>query len=442
MSKPALLVVDDEKEVLNALNRALRKEFELYLFSDPVSALEFYRDKPLPLVLSDMRMPVMDGAALLSQITEINPNSKRFLLTGHADINLTVAAVNEGKISHYFAKPWCNDELISELKNAFAVYQSEMHSIKLLQINKEKNAKLALLNSSMELEVNKSNKKLALVSSKEAKNFARLKKTFNTFVNIYANSIALHNEEHSQHNYRIASHARYIAEQQGCDKLLSYQIYIAGLLYEAGKLALPQTLLKQTYDKLNHHEQTLFDTFYQTGAELLADVDELSYVVEIIKHIPELYNGSGLPEHLSAEDIPLGSRIIAIVTYFDNLVIGRQAPVAVSVTEAMQRLESLSKSRFDPQLVSLYLVMLAEFPGGSKNGGLEYPIDLMKLREGLILSQDVVNNSANALLTKGTVIEQTHIDKLKSISSEREEQFIIFIQGMENNQDKAEILHD
>ena len=169
MSKPTLLVIDDEKEVLNALNRALRKEFELFLFSDPIAALEFYRDKPTPLVLSDMRMPIMDGATLLGHISEINPSSKRFLLTGHADINLTVAAVNEGKISHYFAKPWDNVELIAELKDAFAVYLSELSTKKLLRVNKEKNAKLSLLNSSMELEINKSKKKLDLISTKEAK---------------------------------------------------------------------------------------------------------------------------------------------------------------------------------------------------------------------------------------------------------------------------------
>ncbi|PKG80855.1 two-component system response regulator [Colwellia sp. 75C3] len=429
MSKPALLVIDDEKEVLNALNRALRKEFELFLFSDPIAALEFYRDKPTPLVLSDMRMPTMDGATLLGHISEINPSSKRFLLTGHADINLTVAAVNEGKISHYFAKPWDNVELIAELKDAFTVYLSELSTKKLLRVNKEKNAKLSLINSSMELEINKSKKKLDLISTKEAKSFARLKKTFNTFVGIYANSIALHNEEYSQHNYRIASHARYIAELQGCDKLTSYQVYIAGLLYEAGKIALPQKLLRGPYDQLNHQEQSLFDSFYQTGADLLSDVDELSFVVEIIKHIPERYDGSGLPEHLNADDIPLGSRILALVTHFDNLVIGRQQLVPVSVTEAKERLAKMAGSRFDPKLLSIYLDMLSAVPESNAASNLEFPIDLMQLCEGLILTQDIVNSSSSVLLTKGTVIEQSHIDKLIEISGERDEQFSVFIQN-------------
>ncbi len=429
MSKPALLVIDDEKEVLNALNRALRKEFELFLFSDPIAALEFYRDKPTPLVLSDMRMPTMDGATLLSHISEINPSSKRFLLTGHADINLTVAAVNEGKISHYFAKPWDNIELIAELKDAFTAYLTELSTKKLLRVNKEKNAKLSLLNTSMELEINKSKKKLDLISTKEANSFARLKKTFNTFVGIYANSIALHNEEYSQHNYRIASHARYIAELQGCDRLLSYQIYIAGLLYEAGKIALPQQLLREPYDQLNHQEQSLFDGFYQTGADLLSDVDELSFVVEIIKHIPERYDGSGLPEHLIGEDIPLGSRILAIIIYFDNLVIGRQQIAPVSVTEAIQRVEKMAGSRFDPKLLLIYLDMLSSQSNKSMPNNLERPVDLMQLCEGVILTQDVVNSVSSVLLTKGTIIEQSHIDKLIEISNEREEQFSLFIQN-------------
>jgi response regulator RpfG family c-di-GMP phosphodiesterase len=429
MSKPALLVIDDDKEVLNALNRALRLEFELFLFSDPIAALEFYRKKPTPLVLSDMRMPVMDGATLLGHISDINPSSKRFLLSGYADINLTVVAVNEGKISHYFTKPWDNIELIAELKDAFTVYLSELSTKKLLRVNKEKNAKLSLLNSSMELEINKSKKKLDIISTKEANSFARLKKTFNTFVCIYANSIALHNEEYSQHNYRVASHARYIAELQGCDKLLSYQIYIAGLLYEAGKISLPQKLLREPYEQLNHQEQTLFDSFYQTSADLLSGVDELAFVIEIIKHIPEHINGTGLPEHLVGDDIPLGSRILAIVTSFDNLVIGRQQIAPVSVTEAKQRLAKLAGSRFEPKLLSIYLNMLSGFSDSSAANKLEFPIDLLQLSKGLILTQDVVNSSSNILLTKGTVIEQSHIDKLLEISKEHEEQFSLFIQN-------------
>jgi len=126
MSKPELLILDDEQEVLNALNRVLRKDFELYLFSDPHQALAFYEGSPVPLIISDMRMPIMDGATFLARISKIHHKSKRFLLTGHADINLTEAAVNEGDISHHFAKPWDNIELISKLKLSYNLYITDL----------------------------------------------------------------------------------------------------------------------------------------------------------------------------------------------------------------------------------------------------------------------------------------------------------------------------
>lgn len=426
MTKPTLLILDDEKEVLTALNRALRKEFELFLFSDPVQALAFYRDNPLPLVISDMRMPVMDGAAFLAHVAEVSPRSKRFLLTGHSDINLTVSAVNDGKISHYFAKPWNTDELISELHNAYAIYLSELKSRKLLKTNQVKNTRLSLLNASMASEVNKSKQKLARVATKQAKHFARLKNNFSTFINIYADSIAMHNQEHSKHNYRVASHARYIAEQLECDKLTAFQIYIAGLLYETGKLSLAQSTLNQPYDRLSHHEQSAFDLFYEKSIQILSRVSELSSVVEIIKHMPEHYNGLGQPDRLAAHDIPLGARILALVTAFDNLIIGRQTQAVISVAEAKQRISKHSGSLFDPELTALYFEMLDTLPQASEEQ-LEFPIDIMQLRIGWVLSQDIETTGSGALLTKDTIIRQSHIDKLMAISKEHDKKFTLFV---------------
>ena len=150
MAKTSLLILDDEPEVLNALKRTLRNEFELFLFSEPLRALEFYRDNPVPLILSDMRMPVMDGATFLTIVAKINPRSKRFLLTGHSDIDRTVAAVNDGKITHYFNKPWDNKALTEQLHQANKAYVSELKSLKLFKVNHDNNVELELQNASME----------------------------------------------------------------------------------------------------------------------------------------------------------------------------------------------------------------------------------------------------------------------------------------------------
>ncbi|MCP4988621.1 MAG: response regulator [Colwellia sp.] len=428
MDKPTLLILDDEKEVLNALNRVLRKYFKLFLFSDANEAIGFYQDNPnIPLILTDMRMPVMDGATFLGKIIDINPHCKRFLLTGHADINLTVTAVNEGKISHYFSKPWDNEELVSELLSAYELHLNERKTKQLLKVNLAKNAELSLINSSLELETSKSQKKLELVSKREATSFVRLKKTFSTFIDIYAETICMHNQDVTRHNFRVAAHARLIAEKQGCDKLATFQIYIAGLLYETGKLALEQSLLSQSIDSMSQSERRLYNSFYQKSFELLKKVDELSFVAEIIKHIPDNYNGSTAPEHLTGDEIPLGARIIAIVSMYDNLVNGRQLEAKVPTVEAKFRVKESSNKLFDPSLVNHYLTILEERPAPSE-GKVEYILNSTDLTEGLILTRDIVNTDNNAMLTKGTKLELHHIEKLIEIEKEQDEFFIIYIQ--------------
>ena len=426
MDKPSLLILDDEKEVLNALNRVLRKHFQLFLFSDANEAIGFYQDNPsIPLILTDMRMPVMDGATFLGKIIEINPHCKRFLLTGHADVHLTVNAVNEGKISHYFSKPWDNVELIAELHSAYELHLNERKSKQLLKINLAKNAELSLINSSLELATNKSQKKLQLVSKREATSFVRLKKTFSTFIDIYAETICLHNQDATRHNFRIAAHARLIAEKQGCDKLTVFQIYIAGLLYETGKLSLEQRLLNKAIDSMSQHEKRTYQSFYQKSYELLNKVDELSFVAEIIKKIPENYNGSAAPEHVAGEDIPLGSRIIAIVSMYDNLINGRQTQVKTPTGQAQTCIKELANTMFDPRLVNQYLTILAERPVPSE-GKVDYLLNSCDLQVGLVLTRDIVNTDNNPMLTKGTKLEQQHIDKLIEIEKEQAEFFIIY----------------
>ena len=445
MTKPSLLILDDEQEVLNALNRVLRKDFDLYLFSDPFQALDFYRDKPVPLVVSDMRMPHMDGAKFLARIAEINEKSKRFLLTGHADINTTVAAVNEGKISHFFSKPWDNDDLIKQLKAAAAVYNKSATSKQLFKQNIKENEKLVSLNASMKQMVRQSQKKIHHYSLSQTKNFTRFKKTFSAFIDIFADTIALHTQDKTRHNYRIAAQARHIATQLKCEKLATFEIYVAGLLYETGKLYLPQSLLQQTYEQLSHQEQSTYQYFYQNCEPLLGSVDELTAIIEIIKHIPQPYDTkeydqeddrseTGIDAATPKQAPPLGSKILSIVIFFDNLLIDRQTSLTISYLEAIRKITLLSGEIFDPQLVACFIkfiedMQVIEDDNGDSNVNetIEYVINTSQLTEGMQISQNLILEGHSILLTQGTVIKKKHIEKLRDIEEEQHTQLIIFI---------------
>jgi len=117
-----VLCVDDEPNILASLQLALRKEpYQLLTATSGADALQLMQETPVDLVISDMRMPEMSGAELLTQVFETSPDTMRILLTGYADMESTVAAINDGQIHQYLSKPWNKEELQTAIRNVLDV---------------------------------------------------------------------------------------------------------------------------------------------------------------------------------------------------------------------------------------------------------------------------------------------------------------------------------
>src|SRR4030042_6899699 len=102
-----ILLVDDEENILSALQRLLRREnYNVITNASPEKALEILKHEPVSLVISDQRMPEMDGTEFLEKAREIQPVAIRIILTGYADINAAMAAINQGKVYRFITKPW------------------------------------------------------------------------------------------------------------------------------------------------------------------------------------------------------------------------------------------------------------------------------------------------------------------------------------------------
>ncbi|MBW1810153.1 MAG: response regulator [Deltaproteobacteria bacterium] len=115
-----VLLVDDEANVLNALRRSLRKEpYQLYLAQGPEEALDILKDQEIDLVISDHLMTAMDGLTFLKMVKNLYPQVIRIILTGHADLQIAIEAINEGEVFKFLTKPWNDIELKMTLKNIF-----------------------------------------------------------------------------------------------------------------------------------------------------------------------------------------------------------------------------------------------------------------------------------------------------------------------------------
>jgi two-component system probable response regulator PhcQ len=122
-----IALVDDEPLILSALTRLLRqgldmspRQVSIKVYSDPFDALEHMRELAVDLVISDYRMPGLDGVELLSQMAQTHPDTVRMLLSGTPDLQAVLAAVNQAGASHVLLKPWCNVELLGVVRSALA----------------------------------------------------------------------------------------------------------------------------------------------------------------------------------------------------------------------------------------------------------------------------------------------------------------------------------
>jgi response regulator RpfG family c-di-GMP phosphodiesterase len=122
-TRPPILVVDDEPEILHSLRGLLRMEFEVHVAESGRAALQVLREQPIQVVMADQRMPEMTGVELLSQVQGEWPEAIRMVFTGYADVKAVIDAINRGHVFRYITKPWDPDELQMVLRHACAEYR-------------------------------------------------------------------------------------------------------------------------------------------------------------------------------------------------------------------------------------------------------------------------------------------------------------------------------
>ena len=139
-----ILFVDDEKRVLDGLKRMLHGEFDVETALSGTEGLAtIHLFGPFAIVVSDMRMPGLDGAEFLARVRELSPDTVRMLLTGHKDINCAIAAVNQGQIFRYLGKPCEKDELLKALRLGLDQYRANVEAGEILKEAQERRVSLA-----------------------------------------------------------------------------------------------------------------------------------------------------------------------------------------------------------------------------------------------------------------------------------------------------------
>jgi response regulator RpfG family c-di-GMP phosphodiesterase len=417
---PSVLLLDDEQEVLNALQRVLRNDYQVHAFTDANTALEFFQNSPTQIVISDMKMPKINGAEFLSRIVDINNRCKRVVLTGYADTELAKQAINEGKISAYLTKPWENVELKATLTTLIDELRTENKKLSIIKHLKLDNKRLSANQTSMV--------KVANFIQTDHDNIVNQQQKLSTLNNellqLSANLVAMQTQDTSGHTFRVAQQSKMLASRMGLVEPQRVHVYLAGLFYRIGICSLSSSLVNAPWYKMSAQEKLMWMKFPQTSAEIINSVSSLTPSAKIVRHIYEHFDGTGIPQHLSGDDIPIASRILAIVIQFDLLVSGKISAQCLSPQEAMIIMKKSLGSLFDSKIFTQFVGMLTA-PLATEN--LEIAKSIGELQPGMILAQDIQNHEKHKLLNEKTVLSQGHIDSLATHQEHTKKVIVAYI---------------
>ncbi|SFA99414.1 Response regulator c-di-GMP phosphodiesterase, RpfG family, contains REC and HD-GYP domains [Pseudomonas sp. NFIX10] len=429
VKKPVVLLVDDEESILNSLRRLLRSQpYEILLADSGAKALEILKERPVDLVMTDARMPNMDGATLLAEIRKLYPSTLRILLTGYADVDMMTKAINEGQLYRYLSKPWNDEELVQALRQALAHQHSESERQRLEALNREQNQQLKTLNATLEKRVASRTSELQQTADMLDLAYDELKRSYVTSTEVFSLIANLRLPKAKQTNRQIIELIRVYSRLHFLDESTDRDLTMAAALYNIGKLSWTDNMMVTPADLLHHNELDLYRSYPKQSESLLMTLDPMKDAARIIRHHQERWDGSGFPEHLKGEAIPFGSRLLKLAVDFIELQRGLILERQMNSDEALVYIRKYAGKLYDPGMVEDFIKACGEY---LEDVTLSDPtVKVMNTRElvaGMILARNLNADNGMLLLNAGKVLSGPLVEKLIAFESMEGARYSVFV---------------
>ncbi len=412
--KHRILLVDDEESILKSLTRLLRafnRDIDTRTATTGVEALEILSREKISLIISDQRMPGMNGTDLLRKSRDIAPNTIRILLTGYADIEATIEAINSGAIKYYITKPWDEELLISRINESLDLYRTKSENIRLTRLIVEKNKNLKDLNHSLQDRVNRQTEHIRLQRDQINKSFMETIKALSTIVDLRFKSTG-------DHLRRVAYLVRRLItpEEIGAEE---YQdILIAAFLHDIGKISLPDNIAAKMYDMYSATEREHLQQHPVLGQSFVSAISGFDEIGLIIRHHHESYDGGGYPDGLAGDDIPYGARLIRAANDFDHAAYSGTYPKLKQINDATAMLLQQSDLKYDPAVVKKFIefdIAKAYFSHENNEADITIipPNDLV---QGMVIAEDTYTKSGLFVVPKGARLSHGMIKRIRKLN--------------------------
>lgn len=366
-----ILVIDDDHHLLSGLRRQLSDTFDIATAQGGSEALNEVQaamaaQTPFAVALCDMRMPGMDGIETLKRIRELAPDTVRIMLTGNADQQTAIEAINQGSIFRFYTKPYPVDQLREGLEAACEQYR--------------------LVTAEREL----------------------LEKTLTGAIKVLVDIASMNDAVVAGLATRLREWVRLLTTEFKMPQ--RWQLEIAATLVPVGQVAIPPELIakKRSGEALTDLEKSLFERNPEAARNLIAHIPRLAKVAEIVYLQDRGFDGTGFPANGPVgNDIPLDARLLKILKDLAEATDG--GPLTKAAFAALER----RRSQYDPVLLPKVRTCLERVVDMMPSTSMEVP--LASLRAGQVVLSDVKLANGHLILAANTQLTGAQIERLQNL---------------------------
>jgi response regulator RpfG family c-di-GMP phosphodiesterase len=379
-----ILFVDDEENILAAFRRQLRKEFNLHTANSGPEALDILSTQgPFAVIVTDYRMPRMDGIQFLKQAQEICPHAVRIMLTGQADLNTAIEAVNNGNIFRFLTKPCPTEKLVTAVARGLVQYR-------LVQAEKD-----------------------------------LLEKTLKTSINLMTELLSLANPLAFSRALRI----RRVIREINAQMILSggWECEMAGTFSQIGCISVSTEILRKVNDSLplSLTEQRIYASHPSIGYRLLAKIHRLESVAKMVRDQNRPYNSYEKNNNntLRGRKESLGAQTLHMAIDYDQLIMaGNKHAEAIRILTSRE-------NEYNPDILNSLGNADVIFDNWSFR-----MVDTSLLEAGMILNEDVQSRTGEVIGLKHQEVTQTLLERILAVAEESGvlEPIPVIIQGNHN----------
>ncbi|SHG67466.1 Response regulator c-di-GMP phosphodiesterase, RpfG family, contains REC and HD-GYP domains [Pollutimonas bauzanensis] len=426
-----LLLVDDEKNITSSLQRVLRRQpYRILTAESGEAALEILEGQDVDLVISDGRMPGMDGATLLAQVQHRWPERLRIMLTGYSDIDSTIKAINDGKIHRYISKPWDDDELCVVIEQMLQRQQQERELARRHRLAHEQNSALQDANAALQARVRERTAELEATADLLAVAHANQQRSYLTATQVFSSLIGQRLPQNRQTNKEVGAVVRAFCKAREFPQKLADDLSMAAALYNIGKLTWDDALIALPVEKMEKDQRERYRDYPGAGESLLMALEPAQDVALFIRHHQERWDGGGFPDGLAGHAIPLGARVLKMAVDFVEMQKGMVLARRLSCDDVLGNMPKYSARLYDPLLCQEFIGVAARIENEEAAAAGDHAVlelNILSLEPGMIIARDLHAASGMLLLKENTILTERFIEKLRAFEENEGTKYTFYV---------------